>query len=160
MRPKPQVGVEQVNQVQVEPIAPRTWVSAMKENREKWKGAADLKMEMLQQLGTWEKVDLPPGQKLIGTRWVFKRKWADGGYNLFKARLVAKGYVQEEGVDYGDTYAPVSSIITVRCLLAIAAARGYHMWQADVKMRFVTVISTGHCTSANLRGTEMAATKC
>ena len=46
----------------------------MKENREKWKEDEDIQMEMLQKLGTWEKVDLPAGTKLIGTRWVFKRK--------------------------------------------------------------------------------------
>ena len=57
--------------------------AAMKENREKWKEAADIEMEMLQQLGTWEKVDLPVGTKLIGTHWVFKCKRANGGYNLF-----------------------------------------------------------------------------
>ena len=45
--------------------------------------------------------------------------------------------MQEEGVDYGDTYAPVRSIITVRCLLAIGAAKGYHVWQADVKKAFL-----------------------
>ena len=65
----------------------------------------------------------PSGRAPISTKWVFKRKFADRGYNLYKARLVAKGFAQREHVDYGDTYAPVSSLITVRCLLAVVAAR-------------------------------------
>ena len=54
---------------------------------------------------------MPPGAKPIGTKWAFRHKWADRGYTLHKTRLVAKGFVQKEGVDYGDTYAPVSSVI-------------------------------------------------
>ena len=102
-----------------------------------WRQACDAEMEMLEQLGTWELTSLPLGTKPIGTRWVFKKKWGEGGYNIYKARLVAKGFVQKAGIDYGDTYAPVSSIITVRCLLSIAAARRHHIWQADVKNAFL-----------------------
>ena len=40
---------------------------------------------MLEQIGTWEKTDLPPGQQTIGTKWVFKRKWDGDGYGIYKA---------------------------------------------------------------------------
>ena len=119
------------------PQSPSSYLQAMADDPLPWRQACDAEMEMLEQLGTWELTSLPPGTKPIGTRWVFKKKWGEGGYNIYKARLVAKGFVQKAGIDYGDTYAPVSSIITVRCLLSIAAARRHHIWQADVKNAFL-----------------------
>ena len=121
----------------LEPVPPAGWSSAMAEDATNWRAAADAEIQMLEQLGTWEKTDLPPGQQTIGTKWVFKRKWDGAGYGIYKARLVAKGFVQQPDRDYGETYAPVSSIVTVRCLLAVAAARDYDIWQADVKNAFL-----------------------
>jgi hypothetical protein len=37
-----------------------------------------------------------------------------------KARLVAKGYSQVEGLDFGETYAPVARLESIRILLAYA----------------------------------------
>jgi hypothetical protein len=43
-------------------------------------------MNMHQSNGTWELVELPPGAKTVGTKWVFwiKHK-ADGSIERFKA---------------------------------------------------------------------------
>lgn len=42
-------------------------------------------------------VDLPAGTKLIGCKWIFKRKLkADGSIDKYKARLVAKGFSQKK----------------------------------------------------------------
>ncbi|GKA59734.1 retrovirus-related pol polyprotein from transposon TNT 1-94 [Tanacetum coccineum] len=44
---------------------------------------------------TWELVDLPPGCKPLGYKWIFKKKMkADGTIDKYKARLVIKGYRQ------------------------------------------------------------------
>jgi hypothetical protein len=41
-----------------------------------------------------------------------------------KARLVARGFVQQEGVDYDDAFAPVAHMESVRVLLTLVAQEG------------------------------------
>ena len=66
----------------VEPPAPPTWNQAMHESSTQWHAVADAEYAMLVQLGTWTKMPLHPGRVPIQTKWVFKRKFADGGFNL------------------------------------------------------------------------------
>ena len=48
---------------------------------------------------------------IIGTKWVFRNKQdEDGQVVRNKARLVAQGYTRVEGMDYGETYAPVAHL--------------------------------------------------
>lgn len=42
---------------------------------------------------TWQLVDLPPGNKPLGYKWIFKRKLKDDGtIDKYKSRLVIKGF--------------------------------------------------------------------
>jgi hypothetical protein len=89
-----------------------------------WRDAMNSKIAALESNNTWSLVDLPPHKKPIGCKWVFKIKYkSDGSIERHKARLVAKGYTQCEGLDYHETFSPVSKLTTVRCLLAIAATK-------------------------------------
>nr|GEZ42953.1 ribonuclease H-like domain, reverse transcriptase, RNA-dependent DNA polymerase [Tanacetum cinerariifolium] len=74
---------------------------------------------------TWILTTLPANQKAIGLKWVFKTKRdAKGNLIKYKARLVAKGYVQEQGIDFDEVFAPVARIETVWLILALAAYHG------------------------------------
>ena len=47
----------------------------------------------------WNLVKAPNDIKLVGCKWVYKRKRGiDGKVETFKARLVVKGYTQKEGM--------------------------------------------------------------
>ena len=75
---------------------------------------------------------------IIGSKWVFRNKLdEDGVITRNKARLVAKGYNQEEGIDYGETLAPVARLEAVRLLLAFACMSGFKLFQMDVKSAFL-----------------------
>ncbi|KAK1648446.1 hypothetical protein QYE76_066251 [Lolium multiflorum] len=77
-------------------------------------------------------------RNVIGTKWVFKNKQDEHGIVIFnKARLVEPGYSQVEGVDFGETFAPVARLESIRILLAFAAHNGFKLQQMDVKSAFL-----------------------
>lgn len=81
-------------------------------------------MSALEKNRTWVVTDLPPGQKVIGCKWVYRFKHkANGSIERFKARLVTKGFTQVEGVDYAKTFSSVAKMSIVQCFLALAASQ-------------------------------------
>lgn len=103
-----------------------------------WKEAIKNEIDSILQNHTWELVDLPVGCKPLGYRWIFKKKMkADGSIDKYKARLVIKGFRQKEGLDYFDTYSPVTRITSIRLVLAIASLRSLEVHQMDVKTAFL-----------------------
>ena len=57
--------------------------------------------------------------------------------NRYKAWLVAKGYAQTHVVDYEETFAPVGKTTTVRTIIALTTAKGWHLHQMDVNNAFL-----------------------
>ena len=105
-----------------------------------WAGMVD-EIESHRANQTWTlvpKSSLPPGTKLVGSRWVYKGKMdASNVIVRHKARVVAQGYTQEPGRDYTETYAPVARMTTIRTTIATAAAKGHHIHQVDIKTAFL-----------------------
>jgi hypothetical protein len=54
-----------------------------------------------------------------------EKNWDEVGAIIkHKARLVARGFMQREGIDFDDTFAPVARMESVRLLFALAAQKG------------------------------------
>ncbi|GJU25639.1 retrotransposon protein, putative, ty1-copia subclass [Tanacetum coccineum] len=105
---------------------------------QQWREAIKSEIESILQNHTWELVDLPPGCKPLGYKWIFKKKMkADGTVDKYKARVVIQGFRQREGLDYFDTYSPVTRITSIRMIIAIAALRNLEIHQMDVKTAFL-----------------------
>ncbi|GJW10599.1 retrovirus-related pol polyprotein from transposon TNT 1-94 [Tanacetum coccineum] len=86
----------------------------------------------------WELVPKPRNMTIIGTKWVFRNKLDENGIvSRNKAMLVAQGYNQQEGIDYDETYAPISRLESIRILLAYACALDFKEFQMDVKSAFL-----------------------
>ncbi|RVW71923.1 Retrovirus-related Pol polyprotein from transposon TNT 1-94 [Vitis vinifera] len=103
-----------------------------------WKIAMKEELDALTKTHTWDLVTLPPGQSVVGCKWIYKIKTRfDGSVERYKASLVAKGFTQEYEIDYEETFAPVARISSVRALLVVAAARKWDLFQMDVKNAFL-----------------------
>ena len=90
--------------------------------------------------GTWDLVNrrvLPPGNGVIGCKWVYKVKRNADNTTRFKAKVVIKGFQQIEGVDYDESYPPVPKFVTFRMLMALAAVQDFEIDQMDVITAFL-----------------------
>nr|GEX51034.1 retrovirus-related Pol polyprotein from transposon TNT 1-94 [Tanacetum cinerariifolium] len=57
--------------------------------------------------------------------------------SLNKTRLVARGYREEEGINFEESFAPISRLEAIRIFLAFAAHKNMVVYQMDVKTVFL-----------------------
>ncbi|KAA8915354.1 hypothetical protein TRICI_002503 [Trichomonascus ciferrii] len=95
-------------------------------------------MNSLRDHGVGEYVPRPSDKNVVGNRWMFKLEYDNNG-NIAKynARFVCQGFTQEEGIDYTETFAPVTRYESVRFLLALAAQFECDIHQMDVDTAFL-----------------------
>ena len=102
-------------------------------NREKWLAASKDEYNNLIKMGTWKLVSLPHDKSPVKWRWRYVIK----ANSPFKARLVAKGFTQVQGIDYEETFYPVSRYDSIRYILAHAALLDWEIKAMDVKTAFL-----------------------
>jgi hypothetical protein len=115
---------------------PATFAEAEKDKM--WQAAMMEEMVSIEMNQTWQLTQLPPGHHAIGLKWVFKlKKDSNGDVVKWKARVVAKGYVQRQGVDFDEVFAPVARMESVCVMIALAAHHGWPVHHMDVKEAFL-----------------------
>jgi hypothetical protein len=91
-------------------------------------------LENFERNQVWTLVNPSRDVNVIGTKWVFKNKQGeDGEIVRNKARHVAQGFSQVEGLDFGETFAPVARLEVTRILLDFITSIGFKLYQMDVK---------------------------
>ena len=118
---------------------PINFLQAMKSSdSQMWIDAMNEEMKSMKDNDVWDLVPLPEGAKPIGCKWIFKTKRdSKGDVERYKARLVAKGFTQKEGIDYKETFSPVSTKDSFRIIMALVAHFDLELHQMDVKTAFL-----------------------
>jgi len=123
----------------VSQIEPKSIEEHLKDD--KWVAAMHEDLHQFTRNDVWFLVPRSDQMNIIGCKWVFRNKLDESGViTRNKARLVAKCYNQEEGIDYGETFAPVARLEAVRLLLAYACMRRFKLFQMDFKNAFLNGI--------------------
>ncbi|GKA07226.1 retrovirus-related pol polyprotein from transposon TNT 1-94 [Tanacetum coccineum] len=111
----------------IEALEEEGWIIAMQEE-----------LNQFERNMVWTLVPLPNGKTIIGTKWIYRNKMDKHGIVIKnKSRLVAQGYIQEEGIAYDETFAPVARLEAIKIFLAYDAYMGFMVYQMDVKSAFL-----------------------
>jgi hypothetical protein len=95
-------------------------------------------MESMSTNDIWDLVEIPKGAKTVSCKWIYKTKHdSKGNIERFKARLMAKGFTQREGIDYTETFSPVSSKDSFRIIMVFVTHYDLELHQMDVKTAFL-----------------------
>nr|GFB45446.1 Gag-Pol polyprotein [Tanacetum cinerariifolium] len=110
-----------------EAMVDSAWIESMQEE-----------LHQFNRLDVRELVDRPLCTNVINLKWLWKNKRDEENTVIRnKSRLVAKGYAQKEGVDFEESFAPVTRLKVVRLFIAYAAHITFTIYQMDVKTTFL-----------------------
>ncbi|GKA59678.1 retrovirus-related pol polyprotein from transposon TNT 1-94 [Tanacetum coccineum] len=103
-------------------VIPKIYKEALTESC--WIKAMQEELNEFECLEVWELVPRPDYVMIITLKWIYKVKLDElGVVSKNKARLVARGYRQEEGIDFEESFAPVSRLEAIRIFIAFAVGR-------------------------------------
>jgi hypothetical protein len=106
-------------------------------DKELWVDSMKKEMSAVEALGTMKIVDRPRGVNVLPSKFIYKIKEDEkGDIKEYKSRWVPLGCNQREGVDYDETFAPVSKYTSFRILMSIAATHDMNVYQFDVNNAF------------------------
>jgi hypothetical protein len=103
-----------------------------------WQDAMAEEYHSIVKNGVWDIVLIPEGKSIVTSKWIYKIKHVVGGsVEKYKARFVARGFSHVEGIDYEETFAPVSQYASICTIIALAASMGWKLHQVDVNTTFL-----------------------
>jgi len=114
---------------------PKTYMEAMARfNATEWEMACNDEKCSFDMMGIYEVVPCPKVRKVVSSKWVFCIKQGpDGTIQKYKACIVVQGFIQVEGIDYDETFAPIAKLSSLRAILTITVELNLKVHQMDVK---------------------------
>ena len=86
----------------------------------------------------WTLVPRPADGSVVDCRWVYSIKYkSNGSVDRYKARLVARGFTQTFGVDYAETFLPVTILSSICVLVSVVINKSWDFYQLDVRNAFL-----------------------
>ena len=121
---------------------PRTLREALKgPDKYQWMESARAEWDALERNETFVVVKKPEGldeADIVKSGHVFKvKRDSQGEIERYKTRVVARGYMQIEGVNYQDIFAPVARLEAFRLMLALVAMMDLELDHMDVTTAFL-----------------------
>ena len=113
----------------VSTIEPKNVDDALEETD--WVMAMQEELNNFTRNDVWELVERPKGKNIIRTKWMLKNKeYVHGVVVRNKVRVVAKSFSQVEGLDFGETFAPVARLEAIRssCICIFNITLNFIKW--------------------------------
>jgi hypothetical protein len=109
-----------------------------RQDKELWIQAINDELRSVFEKQVYEECELPPGRKALTMRMVLKiKRNIHGNVEKYKARLVVRGFLQKEGIDFEEIFAPTAQCASFRLLISMAAQQRLHIEQIDVSTAFL-----------------------
>ena len=103
-----------------------------------WKSVLNKELQNLSKNDVYEVVPIPKGAVPITSKPVFQLKFdKNGNIEHYKMHIVARGFMQREGIDYNETFAPVANLESIRIICALAARYDLELDQMDVSTAYL-----------------------
>nr|GEV69531.1 hypothetical protein [Tanacetum cinerariifolium] len=113
-------------------VEPKNFKQAMTEPS--WIDPMQEEFHEFKRIQFWELVSCLDKVFLIKPKWIYKvNTYKFSGVLKNKARLVAQGFMQEEGIGFEESFAPVARIEAIRIFIANVAHKNMKIFQMDVK---------------------------
>nr|GEV10441.1 putative reverse transcriptase domain-containing protein [Tanacetum cinerariifolium] len=110
-----------------ESMVDSAWIEAMQEE-----------LHQFDRLDVCELVDRTLCKNVNNMKWIWKNKHDEENTIIRnKSCLVAKGYNQQEGIDFEESFAPVSRLEAVRLFVAYVAHKSFPVYQMDIKISYL-----------------------
>lgn len=116
-------------------IEPENYKEAIScKHRKQWVEATEKEIKSLDKNKTWIMVGKHKNQKLVGCRWIYKKKYGILGVEQarFKAWLVAKGFTQNDGIDYNEIFSHVVKQTSIIMVMSLVVEFDWELEQMDV----------------------------
>jgi hypothetical protein len=89
----------------------------------------------------WDIVLRLEGKSIFIYRWIYKIKHvANGSIEKLKVRFMERGFPQREGVDYEETFSPITGYASIQFFVYINSVMRWRMYQMDVNTTFLNRI--------------------